>query len=189
MKTIKVNTVIRYYDQTNETLPGKTVRQSEVDLLARNGFDLMVVFQHNNSNIASFTTARGISDANRSLDLAASIKQQKGSAVYFGVDGGFGSSQEIAAINTYFGKAGPLVRAGGYKIGAYANGQVCTELLKAGLVDYCWLANATGWPGYTSFYNSKNWTMTQGLPKDCGGINVDFDVVNANMRDIGAFRP
>jgi hypothetical protein len=189
MKKLKVNTVIRYYDHVNETIKGKTIKQAEVDLLARNGFDAMVVFQHNNNNIASFTAARGTSDANRSLELAASIKQAKGSAIYFGVDGSWSSASQMASIKTYFTKAGPIIRAGGYKVGAYGSGTVCTELLKTGLADFCWLSNATGWPGYQAFQATKQWTMVQKLPTNCGGKNVDFNIVNAEMRDIGAFRP
>ncbi len=189
MKKLKVQTVVRYYDQTNETISGKTLKPAEVELLARNGFDVMVVFQHNNSNIASFTSARGASDANRSLELAATNRQSKGSAIYFGVDGDWTASSQLAAIKTYFSKAGPLVRAGGFKVGAYGSGFICTELLKSALVDYCWLADAKGWTGYASFYASGEWTMAQKVPQDCGGKNVGFDVVNASMRDLGQFRP
>ncbi|HEY8279393.1 MAG TPA: glycoside hydrolase domain-containing protein [Bdellovibrionota bacterium] len=189
MKTLKVNTVIRYYDHTNETLPGKTLRAAEVDLLARNGFDLMVVFQHNNNSIASFTPARGTSDANRSLQLAAQFRQTQGSAIYFGVDGSWSSSTDLAKVKTYFENASPLVRGGGFKVGAYGSGFICTELLKSGLVDYCWLANAKGWPGYSSFYATNKWTMVQKVPQDCGGKNVDFNVVNPQIPDLGQFRP
>lgn len=189
MKKLKVNTVIRYYDHVNETIRNKTLKAAEVDLLARNGFDLMVVFQHNNSSISSFTAARGTSDANRSLELAAQFKQDKGSAVYFGVDGSWSSSTDLTKIKTYFQKAGPIIRGAGYKIGAYGSGNTCTQLLGARLVDYCWLANATGWPGYAAFKATKQWTMYQGLPKKCGGKEGDFNVVNADLRDLGQFRP
>lgn len=189
MKAIDVNTVIRYYDLTNETLPGKTLLPSETDLLARNGFDVMVVFQHNNNAIASFTSARGTSDAARSLALAAANKQPKGSAIYFGVDGGWSSSAEIAAIKSYFTKASAPVRAAGFKVGTYGSGLVCTQLKAAGLVDFCWLANATSWPSYSSVVATDNWVLRQKLPSDCGGKNVDFDVMNTKTRDMGQFRP
>ncbi|MGZ3649857.1 MAG: glycoside hydrolase domain-containing protein [Bdellovibrionota bacterium] len=189
MKKINVQTVVRYYDQVNETLAGKTLRPAERDLLARNGFDLVVVFQHNNNQITSFTTARGTSDATRSLSLAATNRQPAGSAIYFGVDGDWGSTSELAAIKAYFGKAAPLVRAAGFKMGAYGSGLACTELMKAGLIDHCWLANATSWPGYSSFLATNTWAMKQGLPRDCGGKNVDFDVANPAIRDLGQFRP
>lgn len=189
MKKLGVHTVIRYYDWVQETIRNKTVNQAEVDLLARNGFDMMVVFQHNNNRIESFTAARGTTDANRSLELARSIKQPLGSAVYFGVDGSFSTAANVAAVKAYFGKAGPIIRGAGYKIGAYGSGKTCTELLDSGLADYCWLANATGWTGYATFKATNRWTMVQKLPTDCGGKEVDFNVVNTAMRDIGSWRP
>jgi hypothetical protein len=189
MRQLRVNTVIRYYDQTNETIRGKTLKPAEVDLLARNGFDVLVVFQHNNNQLASFTAARGTSDATRSLALAAANGQAKGSAIYFGVDGGWTAAKDLAAIQGYFAKASPLVRAGGFKVGAYGSGLVCSKLLGSGLVDFCWLSNAKGWPQYQAFLATNQWTMVQHLPQDCGGKNVDFNVVNADLRDLGAFRP
>jgi hypothetical protein len=189
MKAIQVNTVIRYYDQPNETIPGKTLKPAETDLLARNGFDVLVVFQHNNNAISSFTKARGISDANRSLVLAAANGQRKGSGLYFGADGGWHSSSELAAIKTYFMNAAPLARAAGFKVGLYGSGLVCSELKSAGLIDYCWLANATGWPGYNQAIAGDTWALRQKLPSNCGGKNVDFDVLSTSTRDIGKFRP
>jgi|GEM_PF-2355007 len=189
MKKLKVTTVIRYYDHTNETIRGKTLLPAETDLLARNGFDVMVVFQHNNSSIKSFTAARGASDAKRSLVLADLNSQALGSAIYFGVDGSWSSAADLTKIKTYFDKAAPIIRGGGFKVGAYGSGNTCTELLKTGNIDFCWLANAKGWPGYSAFFASNKWTMAQGLPKICGGKEVDFDVVNASLRDLGQFRP
>jgi hypothetical protein len=189
MKAINVNTVIRYYDQVNESIRGKTLLPSETTLLARNGFDVVTVFQHNNNAISSFTPARGISDAMRSLVLAAIDGQPRGSAIYFGVDGGWSTSAELSAIKTYFAKAAALVRAAGYKVGVYGSGLACTQLKAAGSVDYCWLANAKGWPNYGAVLASDDWVMLQKLPQDCGGKNVDFDAMNSKARDIGQFRP
>jgi hypothetical protein len=105
------------------------------------------------------------------------------------VDGSWSAAADLTKIKTYFAKAGPIIRGAGFKIGAYGSGLTCTELLKTGAVDYCWLANAKGWPGYNAFHASKNWTMEQGLPKKCGGKEGDFNVVNAEMRELGQFRP
>lgn len=189
MKEIDVNTVIRYYDQPNETLQGKTLLPAETTLLARNGFDIITVFQHNNNVISTFTPARGTSDSNRSLVLAAENGQPKGSAIYFGVDGSWSAASDLAAIKTYFSQAAPIIRAAGFKIGTYGSGLVCTQLKNAGLVDYCWLANAQSWPNYQDSLSTDNWVLLQKLPQDCGGKNVDFDVMNSRARDFGQFRP
>jgi len=180
VKCLGVKTVYRYYDHTNETIRGKTLKQPELDRIRANGMDVGVVFQHNNSSIASFTSTRGTADANRSVELATGLKQPKGSAISFGVDGSWGAS-EHPKFRAYFGKASPIIRKAGYRVGAYGSGLTCRVLLDEGLVDQCWLANATGWPEYTRFKATNKWTMVQSLPKVCGGMKTDFDVVNKSL--------
>ncbi len=61
LKTVKaagVSTVARYYDYVDETLPGKTLTQPEVDLVAARGMSIVVIFQHHNDHFESFTPAR-----------------------------------------------------------------------------------------------------------------------------------
>jgi len=55
MRGIGIKTIIRYYDHEDETLPGKTLRREERNLILANGFATAVVFQHHNNEFASFT--------------------------------------------------------------------------------------------------------------------------------------
>src|SRR5215831_5863289 len=80
MQAMGVNTIIRYYDHEDETLPGKTLRRGERDAILMNGFKMAVVFQHRNDRLASFTPLRGHQDAERALALAAENSQPRGSA-------------------------------------------------------------------------------------------------------------
>lgn len=185
MKQLRVSTVARYYDHPNETIKGKTLLPAEAALLARNGFSVLTVFQHNNNAISSFTKARGTSDAQRSLVLASQNGQPRGSAIYFGVDGGWSSAKDIASVKAYFASANAVLRPAGYAVGVYGSGLVCTELRKEGLADHCWLAAATAWPGYSAYLASRQWVMVQSLPQNCGGKNVDFNQVNAEAGDFG----
>ena len=75
------------------------------------------------------------------------------------------------AIVRYFQQVNAVVRQEGYKIGAYGSGAVCELLLSKKLVDYCWLAQSTGWPGYDQFYRSKRWTMVQQKTTVCNKWN------------------
>lgn len=185
MKTVGVQTIIRYYDHEDETLPGKTLRRRERDLIIANGFHIAVVFQHNNNKFASFTPLRGRQDAERSLALAAENAQPKGSAIYFGVDGGWRTAGEIATIKAYFAEAQAGLRGTGYSIGVYGSGLVCKELLQDGLAELCWLSNAKGWPGYQAYFETMEWSLVQLLPADCGGRNVDFNLTS--RADYGQF--
>lgn len=88
LKQFGVGTIIRYYDQAQETLPCKTLLPQEADAILAEGFSIAVVFQHNNDDPETFfSKTRGAEDARRSLALAAANGQPYGSTIYFGVDG------------------------------------------------------------------------------------------------------
>jgi len=188
-KAEDVTTIIRYYDHPNETIRGKTIRAHELDLIKEHDLQLAVVFQHNNNKLSSFTSARGTSDADRCLELAEQINQPEESAIYFGVDGGWGNREsEFNQILSYFEKASPLIRDGGYRIGVYGSGLICRRLVALDLVDHCWLANAKAWPEYQNLFESEEWTMVQSLPTPFAGHEVDFNTINPMIIDFGQFK-
>ncbi len=187
MRQLGVHTVIRYYDDIPETLPNKTLRLRERELIQRNGFSLIVVFQRYGRLIETFTEERARKNADRSLFLAGAMSQPRGSAIYFSVDEGWSAPEKMEKIKTYFRTAKSVINRAGYKMGAYGSGLVCKTLLDSGLAEYCWLAGATGWPGYKSFFDSKRWSLVQELPQTCAGRDVDFNRVNPDMADIGQF--
>ena len=88
LKGFGVETIFRYYDHENETLPGKTLLPAESDAIIKAGMKIGVVFQHNNDNPVKFMdSTAGTADAKRALFLADQNKQPFGSAIYFGIDG------------------------------------------------------------------------------------------------------
>ena len=187
MKGVGVETIIRYYDHEDETIRGKTLRRAERDLIIKNGFQIAVVFQHHNDRFTSFVPERGRADAMRSLFLAKENSQPKGSAIYFGVDGPWGSPSELSNIKSYFKEANSVIAGSGYRVGVYGSGLVCKELLKEGLAELCWLANARGWPGYEEFHKTRKWRLAQFLPQTCARTSVDFSVTNGSDPDYGQF--
>ena len=54
LKTFKLDTVFRYYDYKNETLPGKTLHPDESDAIIAAGLKIGIVFQHHNDDPAKF---------------------------------------------------------------------------------------------------------------------------------------
>jgi hypothetical protein len=211
LKGVGITTVIRYFDWANETLPGKTLTAREVQLVASLGMSLAVVFQHNNDCLCTFMTkGRGTRDAQRALELAKSFAQPAGSAVYFGVDGvdaqfltllrgtGMPSGEAQARkfvqkyVRAYFDEIGLVLKSSGYKIGAYGSGLVCSYLLDEKVVQHCWLANATSWPGHQSFEITRRWSLNPHLPTrktDCFGIEVDLNSANGTTDDSGQWMP
>jgi hypothetical protein len=88
LKSFKVDTVFRYYDHKDETLPGKTLHPEEADAIIAAGLKIGVVFQHYNDDPAKFLApSSGENDAERALKLADENRQPYGSAIYFSVDG------------------------------------------------------------------------------------------------------
>ena len=187
MRAVGIRTIIRYYDHEDETLPGKTLRRYERDLILGNGFQTAVVFQHHNDQFASFTVLRGRLDAERSLALARENSQPRGSAIYFGVDGPWRMAYELANILAYFGELKAGLAAAGYRIGVYGSGLVCNMLRTTGLADLCWLAAPTSWPDYHTYYETRRWGLVQLRTSQCGGRSVDFNIVNSSGTDYGQF--
>jgi hypothetical protein len=187
MRAVGVKTIIRYYDHEDETLPGKTLRRSERDAILMNGFRTAVVFQHRNDQLSSFTTLRGRLDAERSLALAGENAQPRGSAIYFGVDGPWQTSYDLANISAYFKEVNAGLAGSGYRVGVYGSGLVCDVLLSTGLARLCWLGAPTSWPLYHAYYQTMNWGLVQLRTSQCGGRSVDFNLVNGIIADYGQF--
>jgi hypothetical protein len=98
------------------------------------------------------------------------------------------------AITRYFDQVNAVFTLNGkFKIGAYASGAVCELLLDKHLVDYCWLAQSTGWPGYNHFYASRKWSMVQEKSTFCKvwrfrgeeKVRFDFNKVNPAKKNYG----
>jgi Domain of unknown function (DUF1906) len=187
MRAIGVNTIIRYYDHEDETLPGKTLRRGERDLIVMNDFKLGVVFQHRNNKFASFTARRGRQDGERALLLAAENSQPAGSAIYFGVDGPWSAPFELANITAYFSQVNAALSGSGYRVGVYGSGLVCNAMLAGGLAELCWLAAPTSWPDFHAYYHTRRWKLVQLPTTQCGGRSVDFNLANGIDRDYGQF--
>ena len=211
IKGAGIATIIRFYDWTSETLPGKTLTMRELRLIAALDLSVAVIFQHNNDCLCTFMTkGRGRRDAQRALELAKTFSQPAGSAVYFGVDGVDAQFLALLAatdlpsgdpqakkfvhkyVRSYFGEVASVMKSSGYKIGAYGSGLVCSYLLDEKLVQFCWLANATSWPGYQAFEASNRWVLKQHLPTpkaDCFGVEVDLNSGNGSADDFGQWKP
>jgi hypothetical protein len=187
MRASGINTIIRYYDHLDETLPGKTLRRAERDLIMTNGFRIAVVFQHNNDHLTSFNWLRGRQDAERSLELAEENSQQKGSAIYFGVDGPWRTDYELADIVAYFREVKAKLAGTAYRVGVYGSGLVCETLLTNALADLCWLGAPKTWPSYHDYYQTKKWSLAQLATTHCGGRSVDFNLVSSVGADYGQF--
>jgi len=211
LKGAGIDTVIRYYDWPEETLPGKTLTARELAFIAKAGMSVAVIFQHNSDCLCTFMRkGRGTRDAKRAMELAKTFAQPAGSAIYFGVDGidaqfltllaatdlpsGEPQAKKLVQryVRTYFQEVATAMKSSGYKVGAYGSGLVCSYLLDERLAELCWLANATGWPGYERFAATTRWALKQHLPtrkSDCFGLEVDLNSGNPAIGNFGQWKP
>jgi len=88
LKAIGVKTVARYYDWVDGETTCKSLFPAESDALIAAGFNIITIFQHENSDPETFLDkSRGARDAREAIRLAAANGQPAGSAIYFAVDG------------------------------------------------------------------------------------------------------
>lgn len=88
LKAIGVKTIVRYYDWVEPDTSCKSLFPKESDAIIAAGFNIISIFQHENSDPETFfTKGRGARDAREALVMAAANGQPAGSAIYFAVDG------------------------------------------------------------------------------------------------------
>ncbi len=81
----------------------------------------------------------------------------------------FGKTAEAVAahdmlpfVDHYFREVNRVLKADGrYRTGGYGSGMVCKHLLHKKMVEFCWLAMSTGWPGSKEFLASGKWSLVQ----------------------------
>jgi Domain of unknown function (DUF1906) len=105
------------------------------------------------------------------------------------------ASDILPLVEHYFRQAKTTLAASGtgYKIGVYGSGATCAHLQKRGLVDYCWLAMSTGWPGFNAQIASGKWNMAQQRTTFCKNwkyinretVHFDFNKVNSTKSNLG----
>lgn len=194
LKQRGVRTVIRYFNHRNGDLPNKCLKPDEALALTDAGFTLAVVFEQRGGaggEIGDLDGAHGQKDAARALDLAASLDQPEGSAIYFAVDDDYYTASQLTAIEPYF-EAVRLALADRYRVGIYSSGAVAARMQAKGYVDLVWLSGSTGWAGTRDFLRSGKWALFQGeMEKNertpVGTFGYDGNDAHPTEPDFGQF--
>jgi hypothetical protein len=174
-----ISFVGRYYSRTTH-IEGKKLTLSEAQLLSESGLQLVAVYEDGPTDYDYFSADRGTADANGAIAQAQAIGQPKGSAIYFTVDYD-ASFEEIRANITEYFTAINTAMAGLYEVGVYGSGSVCSAITEAGLAQLAWLAQSSGWSGYSQF---SDWAIKQGPEQSICELNSDSDVAHGSF---GAF--
>jgi glycoside hydrolase-like protein len=170
----------RYYSRTTH-IEGKVLTAAEAQLISSGGMEIVAVYEDGPTSASYFSAARGTADAGGALTQAAAAGQPTGSAIYFTVDYDAASSDITGVITAYF-QAIVATIAGAYDVGVYGSGSVCAAITGAGLAKFAWLAQSTGWSGYSQF---NDWAIKQGPETSVCGLNSDTDVAHGPF---GGFR-
>lgn len=196
MREVGVTTIGRYYDYDDETIPGKRLRAEELELIARYGMSLVVVFQHNNNRAETFNDwrNRGPADAREALKLAERFNQPPQGAIYFGVDGDFvgpGSQYHTDDVIGYFTEVNRVFDEAGvsYPVGVYGSGEACITLFTEDLAGFCWLSHSHGFTGTPEALAEGIFDIEQYLHGTCGGRAVDFNKVRDGVIAFGQWQP
>jgi hypothetical protein len=158
-------------------------------LFAAAGLRIGIVHEAKHGDqIVSFTQTLGNADAAYARQYGAkTINQPEASAIYFGVDLDATAAQIKNSIIPYFqGVATAMAVANGlptYQVGVYGSGASCDAILTAGLAQFSWLAQSTGWLGYKTFLQSNKWSLLQAMPTSVGEVNCDPDRANGDFGD------
>lgn len=175
-----VRTIIRYYSR-DTIRASKRLGADEARQLLAAGLRIGIVHEGRfGDKLENFDHASGLADAAYARTYAAaSIGQPGGSAIYFAVDFDARPAQIREQIIPYFqGVADALAQATGepdYNVGVYGSGATCKAVLDAGLARCAWLAQSTGWAGFTAFSKDPRLTLKQGMPVKIAGVDCDPD--------------
>lgn len=179
LRNSKIAFVCRYYSRTTK-IKGKRLTKAEAKRLSKGGLRIVTVYEDGPTEYSYFSASRGTRDANGALRQAGVVGQPRGSAIYFAVDYDASPSEIRNNILAYFQAVNETMRKD-FIVGVYGSGSVCAALLKAGLAQYAWLAQSTGWSGSKTF---RNWTIKQEPAKRVCGLKADPDVA---QEEFGGF--
>ena len=169
----------RYYSRTTH-IEGKKLTQSEAVLISQSGLQLVAVYEDGPTSSSCLSGEGGAEDGDGGIARAQAVGQPAGSVIYFTVDYDATAADIAGGITAYF-SALDAALSGLYVVGVYGSGAVSTAMTAPGLAKIAWLAQSTGWTGYSQF---TNWAIKQGPEQSVCTLNSDSDIAHG---EFGAF--
>ncbi len=151
--------VIKYCSNSAMYANKRLTHAERADLVA-NGIASGFVFERGNT-YEYFSAAQGEADAQTVLAYfeLLGVPPNTGIACFLAVDFDATTEQISAAILAYASRFHDGLKAAGYLTGVYGSGDTCRVLKAAGVVHYTWMAQSTGWGGYSY----AAWDIRQGM--------------------------
>ena len=151
------NFVIRYYAKPENN--SKILTDTEVNAFRDYGINIVSVYQDVGDKEEYFSSEYGTQNATRALELANSLGQPHGSAIYFAVDY---DAKDLNNIRDYFSAIKKVFDENGnkYQIGVYGSGKVCIAIQQL-YAQYSWLNCATGHADYDDYDSPSKYNIKQ----------------------------
>lgn len=165
----------------------KGMTLAECGIAAKYEIPVGLVFEGRGDQPSNFNQAQAKIDAALIIHLLGLLDVPKNVCIYCCSDDFDASDTQIKNnIVPYFVVLAPLIRAAGYRVGAYGNGAACAALLDAKVIDLAWLWGVRESNGSPAFLASNRWAIHQHQPSTLFGLSVDTDDIKG---DCGAWVP
>jgi Domain of unknown function (DUF1906) len=159
-----------------ESILQKTLTAKERDTIFHYGLSIGVVFQHCNDIAETFADEnRAAFDANRALQLASDLHQEKFTPIFFGVDDNFKSDEEVKNIKRYFDVVTKRVTGAKFLIGVYGSGSICDAVRENHPKALCWLSQSKSFLGSDLAITKMSYDIKQCLPRKWNELDPDWD--------------
>jgi len=156
LKGLGYNFVSRYLSW----LPnGKVITSAERQKLHQNGISISLNWEYDIDD-AQGGASNGTKMANEAVKQAQALGYPKGCTLYFSVDQDTTAS---GAVKDYLAAARSIVRASGYRMGAYGGYRLIKSAFDQGLID-------DGWQTYA--WSGGQWDPRAGMRQVKNGVNV-----------------
>lgn len=119
-----------------------------------------------------FSAAQGEHDAITAVSAAKTLGQPNKTPIFMAFDYDASPFDIKGACRDYMIATRKVILASNYYAGAYGSGSLLKAFLDEGIVHNTFLAQSTGWAGYSAFKNSAS--IVQGPVSSVLGLDVDL---------------
>jgi LysM repeat protein len=151
----------------------------EVEVIKEAGLNLISIYEKGSTKASYFTKDQGVEDATHAYQLAKSLNQPEGTAIYFTVDYD-AQTKDFADILNYFQGVKDTLQS--YKVGVYGKFETIVLLQTKKLADYFWQTYA-----WSNGQRAKNLHLFQYKNDTTAyGLSFGIDLVNIENAECGS---
>jgi LysM repeat protein len=147
----------------------------EVEVIKEAGLQLISIYEKCSTKASYFTKDQGVEDATHAEQLAKSLNQPEGTAIYFTVDYD-AQTKDFAGILNYFQGVKDTLQS--YKVGVYGKFETIVLLQTKKLADYFWQTYA-----WSNGQRAKNLHLFQ-YKNDTTAFGLSFGIDLVNIENV-----